>query len=658
MIRKFKLLVVLFAVAATGSAQKKVTDSLRALLYKANHDTIKCELLSELIEIEYDEKIWPLYNDTLFEISLKNLKAPRSKHLLNTYSLFYAHSLSNRAFLMLEYGNISKALEYYFAVLDMYEKLGAKNNLATTLNNIGYIYKNQGETDKAMEQVQRALRYQEETGNIKGIAETLNNIGNLYQNKQNPKKALEYYNRSIELNKQIDDSYGLAISFTNISSLNEYLGNYKEAIKYQEQTLELREKLGGKEGIAHALASLAKLQYKLGDVKKALEYGNKSYKISKELNYIDNLKSSASVLYKIHSSLHNYEEALRMHELYVELKDSLTNESVRKATYKKELQYNYSKKVTADSVRVSEERKVVNAQLKEEETRRFALTSGLVLVALFGLFMFNRFKVSQRQNRVIEQQKILIEGAQKETLDSIHYAKRIQNALITNSSFIDVHLPSNFIYFNPKDIVSGDFYWACSHRGKFYLAVCDCTGHGVPGAFMSLLNMGFLNEAIKEKGIEKPNEIFNYVRAKLIETMNSEEQKDGMDGILLCYDELSEKYQYAAANNEPLLIRNEKIIELKKDKMPVGKGERLADFSTFDLELQKGDELYLYTDGYADQFGGQKGKKFMYKRLNELFLGAWNLSISEKKARVENTFSNWKGNLEQVDDVLVVGIKI
>lgn len=658
MIKKAKLLILLFAYTATGLGQKNITDSLKLLFNKSKHDTVRCSLLTGIIESEYDEKIWPQYNDSLFEISKRNLKISNSKRLRDAYSLFYAHAVSNKAFLMLEYGNISKALEFYFEVFDMYEKLGAKNNLAVTLNNIAYIYKSQGEIDKAMEQVNKALKYQEETENTKGIAETLNNIGLLYQMKHDPGKALEYFNKAIELNKKTNDPYGLAISLTSISGLNEYLGNYEEAIKYQEQTLAIREKLGGKEGIAHALSSLAKLKYQIGNLKEALDHGNKSYKISKELNYIDNLKSSASVLYKIHSKMKNYEEALKMYEVYVVLRDSLTNESVRKATYKKELQYSYNKKTTADSVRVAEERKVVNAQLKEEETRRFALTGGLVLLALFGVFMFNRFKVSQKQNRVIEQQKGLIEEAQKETLDSIHYAKRIQNALITNSKFIDTYLPSNFIYFNPKDIVSGDFYWACSHGSKFYLAVCDSTGHGVPGAFMSLLNMGFLNEAIKEKGIEKPSEIFNYVRSRLIETMNSEEQKDGMDGILLCYDRTRVEYEYSAANNEPLLIRDGKIIELKKDKMPVGKGEKLQDFTTFTLELQKGDELYLHTDGFADQFGGERGKKFMNKRLNELFLSVWNIPLSEKKEKVESVFNIWKGNLEQVDDVLVVGIKI
>jgi serine phosphatase RsbU (regulator of sigma subunit) len=287
------------------------------------------------------------------------------------------------------------------------------------------------------------------------------------------------------------------------------------------------------------------------------------------------------------------------------------------------------------------------------------------LVALFGLFMFNRFKVTQKQNHLIREQKAelqkqkeLVEEHQKETLDSIHYAKRIQSALLANADMITQSLPGNFILFQPKDIVSGDFYWATTHNDIFYLAVCDSTGHGVPGAFMSLLNMGFLSEAIKEKNIEKPNEIFNYVRERLIATIGDEGQKDGMDGILIAVNKTKGVIEYCAANNEPILIREDEIIELPKDKMPVGKGERTESFTLHSVALQPGDSLYLYTDGYADQFGGPKGKKFKYRKLNELLLGFSQSSLNEQKTILETEFKNWKGSQEQVDDVLVVGIRI
>ena len=262
----------------------------------------------------------------------------------------------------------------------------------------------------------------------------------------------------------------------------------------------------------------------------------------------------------------------------------------------------------------------------------------------------------------ISKQKELIEEKQKEIVDSINYAKRIQLTLLAHDEFLKKNLYDYFSYFNPKDIVSGDFYWATSTGSglnkKFYLAVCDSTGHGVPGAFMSLLNIGFLNEAINEKGISQPNEIFNYVRKKLTETISKEGQKDGFDGILLCFESDKKRITYAAANNPPVLIHNQSMIECGADRMPVGVGEKHDEFTLYTLEYSFGDMLYLYTDGYPDQFGGPKGKKFKYKALNQLLIELSVLPSDVQAEQIKNVFNSWKGNLEQVDDVCVFGIKL
>ncbi len=274
------------------------------------------------------------------------------------------------------------------------------------------------------------------------------------------------------------------------------------------------------------------------------------------------------------------------------------------------------------------------------------------------LIIKERTKEISSQNIELALRNNVIEEKQKEILDSIHYAKRIQSALLANKDLIKAHIPEHFILFEPKDIVSGDFYWAAEHNGKFYLAVCDSTGHGVPGAFMSLLNMGFLSEAIKEKGIEKPNEIFNYVRMRLVNSISGEGQKDGMDGILICYDKKNLRLEYASANNSPVLVRHGEAQELEKDRMPVGKGEREQEFKLHTMTIEAGDSLYLYTDGYADQFGGPKGKKFKYKQLNQLLLEGNTKTMQEQSLILKEKLEEWKGGLEQVDDILVLGIRI
>lgn len=259
--------------------------------------------------------------------------------------------------------------------------------------------------------------------------------------------------------------------------------------------------------------------------------------------------------------------------------------------------------------------------------------------------------------RELKESKQKLEEKQKEILDSINYAKRIQFTLLAHRTFLNENLPENFVLFNPKDIVSGDFYWATKHNNKFYLAVCDSTGHGVPGAFMSLLNIGYLSEAINEKGIEEPNKIFDYVRERLISTISKEGQKDGFDGILICMDENKGTVSYAAAHNAPVLISKGNLRLLECDRMPVGIGERKNNFNLFSISADPGNILYLYTDGYADQFGGPKGKKFKYKTLNELIQKNHQLPLEQQSKILTDTFSTWKRDLEQVDDVLVIGIK-
>jgi ligand-binding sensor domain-containing protein/serine phosphatase RsbU (regulator of sigma subunit) len=266
-------------------------------------------------------------------------------------------------------------------------------------------------------------------------------------------------------------------------------------------------------------------------------------------------------------------------------------------------------------------------------------------------------KVTERTSE-IEKQKEVIEQKNRDITDSINYAKRIQYTLLANEELLKENIKEHFIFFQPKDIVSGDFYWAANKNGKFYLAVCDSTGHGVPGAFMSLMNISFLNEAISEKNISEPHEILNYVRQRLIASVSKDGAQDGMDGILLCIDKENEMVSYAAGQNRPVMISENRLIQLEADKMPIGKGERSSSFTLFRLEMKPGDMLYLYTDGYADQFGGKDGKKFKYRQLQELLLKHHDEPMEKQQRIYEEAINQWKGNLEQIDDILLIGIRI
>lgn len=268
----------------------------------------------------------------------------------------------------------------------------------------------------------------------------------------------------------------------------------------------------------------------------------------------------------------------------------------------------------------------------------------------------------EHANELISEQKKEVEEKNKDILDSIHYAKRIQDALLKAEEHVSMHLPEHFILFLPKDIVSGDFYWATEKNEYWYIAAVDCTGHGVPGAFMSMLGMSFLNDIVSEPNPFTPAEILNQLRVKVInelrQTGESGGNKDGMDISLVRIDLKTKAIQWAGANNAINIIQNGNLLEVKANKQPIGYHPEQIPFTNHSISVQPGDSIYIYTDGYADQFGGPKGKKFKYKQLEDLLLANSHLPMVQQKELLKTSFLSWKANLEQVDDVCVIGIKI
>nr|MBA3683402.1 SpoIIE family protein phosphatase [Bacteroidota bacterium] len=275
--------------------------------------------------------------------------------------------------------------------------------------------------------------------------------------------------------------------------------------------------------------------------------------------------------------------------------------------------------------------------------------------------------VAERTAEVVEQ-KELIEEKQKEIVDSINYAQRIQKALLASDQLLNTNLKNYFLFFKPKDIVSGDFYWASLlANGNFALLTADSTGHGVPGAMMSMLNISCINEAINERKYTSPAQILNHARQRIIQSLSQdgslEGGKDGMDCSLVIFDLKNKKLNYASANNPVWIVRKGEngyeLIDLKSDRMPVGKHERdNVPFNEQTIDLKSGDMIYTLTDGFADQFGGAKGKKFKYKPLQDFLITHVNDSLNDQKQGLEKAFQNWRGSLEQVDDVCIIGVRI
>jgi len=578
--------------------------------------------------------------------------------------------LQNKALIYKNTGNIRQAIDLYTRSLKIRDSVGDSLGLGHSYYELGIIHNLQSDFQKAKELLFKSLAIRKKLKDFDGLGASLNELGMLYFKEKND-SCLNYFKESIKYRKLGNSNVGLGFSYASIGSYYLDKKMIDSALVNFYLSLDYRIKNNEKKGQSLSYYLIGKALDDKGNRKEAILNAEKAYAIGKENNYLETINKASFLLSSIYKKTGDYKRSLDYFEIYKISSDSLLNKETKRKTIESDLNFDFYKKTAADSIKAAESKKVLNAQIEKEKTQKYALYGGLALVLVFAMFIFNRFKVTKKQklvieikeketqikNEIITQQKHVVEEKQKEILDSINYAKRIQNTLLAHDEFLKENLPHHFVYFKPKDIVSGDFYWATKKDNLFYLAVCDSTGHGVPGAFMSLLNIGFLNEAINEKNILLPNEIFNHVRLRLIDSISKDGQRDGFDGVLLCIDNLNKTICYAAANNAPIIVRNNTIIDLEVDKMPVGVGERKQNFVLRQIEYMEGDILFVYTDGYADQFGGPKGKKFKYKTLNEMLVANSRVDLHEQKQRLNQTFINWQGNLEQVDDVLVCGIK-
>lgn len=601
------------------------------------------------------------------------------------------------------YGNIGtiyysinqypKALEYQLKSLKLNEEVRNQVGIASCLSNIGNIYSNFKKPLESLEYQLKALDIRIQLNDDKGIAGTLGNIGNAYLDltdkdlflinlteKDRMVKVYHYQFESLKKWIEIGELSNVALTYTNIGNLYLLTKNNDSALYYFNKGLNMYSESADQRGVANSLNKLGSIYFVKKDINKALEYLNKSITIAQKIQAIDIEKNASQVLSDLYAFGNNPTKSLLFFKKYVQLKDCLINVDNTRKIIQQQMQYDFDKKTTADSLHNLEQIKYEELKHQQalaiERTYTYGGVFGFLLMIIVAVVFFNSNQQKRKANKQIVLQKGILEEKNKEITDSINYAHKIQHALMASDKLLDDNLKDSaknkdyFILYKPKDIVSGDYYWAYKpeHENSFIFITADCTGHGVPGAFMSLLCISYLNEVVKEQGITQPDIIFNLVRDKIVANFSaneSSERKDGMDAVIYKLNYDTNILEYAAANNPILLLEQTEgdsyqLIELKADKMPVGVTHDgvYKPFKFGEYKLKPNTFIYTFTDGYADQFGGPKGKKFMYKQMRELFTEIASLSTLEQKERLDYVINEWKGNCEQVDDILVVGVKI
>jgi len=731
-LKNFILCSFVLIVSLPFSVYGQVTqsDSLKLVLLGMSDDTLKVNTLNRIATLE--ARTYPKnaikYGSEALELARQlDFQAGMALAYKNVGLGFYFQSEYTEA-----YSNWESSLE-------LYEALGNEQGIANLVGNLGSIYYTMGDNYKAIEYNIRALKIAEKRGDSLRLATLLLNIGSVYSEQASSlDTARSYYIRALDLGEEIGyiDLLGLgsinlgevyfrmgeydsalyhfekallivtsnseiASSLSSIGRIYAEKGDLQAAIKYQRDALEIARKENAQMETVKILLALADSYTGQGNAQLAINYYDEARSISEEIGLSYELSNAYKGLASAYADVSDWENAY----LYLSLQDTVDNAIYRAETEDKTkgLMFTYQLDKKEDEIEILEQQSEIE-QLKSKRQRGIIVGIGVLglMILLMALGIYNRMRYIRETNRKINAQKDEIESQrdeieaqrdqiqqqhdtvfhQKEMItDSISYAQRIQSALLPSESLLSELVPEHFVVFKPKDIVSGDYYWVKEVQDHVIIIGADCTGHGVPGAFMSMLGITLLNDLIGDRCFNAPSAILEQLRHKIKEMLvqegNTDEQKDGMDMALAIYNRTNRDFHFAGANNPVYIIRPKEVaadkelephfsveneayqlFEIKGDKQPIGVHWEETDFKSHSVTLREHDTFYMFSDGFVDQYGGEKRKKFKSLPFKRLLLSIQNENMSKQGKIIEDTFESWKGDLEQLDDVSVIGVKI
>jgi tetratricopeptide (TPR) repeat protein len=609
------------------------------------------------------------------ELELKYAKKYNFKHQIGD-------ALNTHGIVQRMKGDYRTALESFQQCIKIYLSMEDTTSLAAMYNNVGIIYQYLENPKKALRYHKKGLEYYSKSQDQLGIANSMANMGICYNNLKDYKNAEKYYLKTLEINEEMHDTASMVNSYVNMGSMYQRMGHLEKTINCYETALKIADPETDAYNYSSVLTDLGSIRLQQNKIEEGISYCKEAYDQATEKKWIDILKLGCDCLYRGYKLSGNSDLSMKYLEQFIIYKDSTHNQELNSDIAMKEADFEYSLRYSRDSIENAQEKKLKNAELAKADAelekknfQQYMMYGGLLLVLIFAAFMYNRFRVTQKQKNIIEEkekethlQKQIIEEKQKEIIDSINYAQRLQQAILTPESEIQKYFPEGFLYYKPKDIVAGDFYFFEVTDENIFYAAADCTGHGVPGAMMSIVCSNALSRCVKEFKLKDPGKILDKTRELVLETFEKSQNdvKDGMDISLvaLAYRAKNEiesgieitNIKWSGANNPLWYIENGIMKEISADKQPIGKSHELKPFNTQNLPLSLSN-LFLFTDGYADQFGGPKGKKFKYSNLKKLLSETSGEKSKAINNKLETVFSEWKGDLEQVDDICIIGIK-
>ncbi|MDP4267376.1 MAG: tetratricopeptide repeat protein [Bacteroidota bacterium] len=690
----FLILLLLQLHIPFSFSQTSYIDSLSKVLNNTKSDLFRVKLMNDLCrslsDIDYDKA--KNYGEQALSISKKIGNKTEEALAYNNLGLVYyylgdyntslkyynisleirtanqdkngiASSLMNIGLVYDAKAEYGKALNYHFKSLRIWEESNDKTGISKAYNNIGKVYFVNKDYEEALKYYRKALKIKEELGDKNALATSYTNIGLIYEAKNDYNKALEFYKKSLSIMENQNNRAGVSKILTNMGNVYSMQKNYEKGLSCFQKSLNISSLINDKQGMINSLYNLGYLYIIMKEYSIAKDYLIKSLEMAKNIGDKDMIKQNYESLSETYAGLNDYKDAYMYHNKYSVLKDSIFNVKSSRMIAEMQTKYETEKKEKEIEILVKD-KNVKDLQLKKTRILIYAFIVGFILAFILTIVIYRGYHHKKRANLLLEHKNKIIAKKNKDILSSIEYAKIIQQAILPSKELIKKLLPESFILYKPKDIVSGDFYWVQQKNGKIYFAAADCTGHGVPGAFMSIIGHDLLDQALNDKYLSRPSDILNYISLGIHETFhnNGDEDtvKDGMDIALCALDMNTLKLEYSGAYNPLHLIRNKDLQEFKGERIQIGLkiNSEIAGFNTQEIQLIKGDTLYVFSDGYSDQFGGTNGKKFMAKRFRETLLKIQDLPIEDQGIKLNEIFQEWRGDQEQVDDILIMGVRV
>lgn len=598
--------------------------------------------------------------DNYAESEVNYLKAI-DNYRVNDQKLGIANTLISLGDLAYSTDNYIKASKYFQEAFPLYEKVNSTLGMATSINCMADIDFEQKRYDPATKGYRKAINMFEKANDILGISNCLKRLGDIHYFNNNFDSAFYYFDKAQESYSKIGSLMGQAysirsrgLSYLKLDSLNKAMNSFEQAFK-------LFEKIGDRLGVANTYYHYSEVYFARNEYQKAINNALEGLTISTELGSPQVILLCTSVLSKSYEKIGDFKKAYEYERMNRSTYDTIHNEeNIRKIT-QLQMQFDFDQQTKEKELAQMKKDLLQDEKLRQQKTYTTLGIIGGILMLIVAFIFYRNYHQKQKNNELLADKNKIIALKNKDLTDSIEYAKTLQKAILPQKKILYNTFPESFIYYNPRDIVSGDFHWFALVQNHFVVAASDCTGHGVPGAFMSLLGNEYLHQVVNGEFVVSPKQALIEIDQKIKDTLHIYEQhkraKDGMDLALCSINIETMELEYCGAYNPLYLVRDNELKIFEANKGSVGSFNE-NELVSHKIQLEKNDILYMFSDGYIDQFGGEKTKKFMKKRFQELILKIHNEPMKSQKDIFHNTIIDWMGENKQIDDMLIIGIKI